>query len=176
MAASSARSKASERSKAISRRRHLARLAAVQALYQVEMTGQRPEAVVLEFLTHRRREEIEGISLEDLDQSLFNELVVTISKDPAGLDALLSGALSADWPVERLERLLRIIFRLGVYELRFRPKVPVGVIINECVDLAHAYYEGKEPGMVNGVLDRLARELRDGGPAAGQEEPSASQG
>lgn len=167
---------AAERSRAVGRRRHLARLAAVQALYQIEMAGQRPEAVVLEFLQHRRSEEIEGVSLEDLDQGLFNELVLGTWRETETLDGLLAEALSADWPVERLARLLRIILRLGVYELRFRPNVPVAAVITECVDLAHAYFDGKEPGMVNGVLDRLARELRSGGADHGPEDRPATQG
>ncbi len=167
---------AAERSQAVGRRRHLARLAAVQALYQIEMAGQRPEAVVLEFLQHRRNEEIEGISLADLDQGLFNELVLGTWREAETLDALLMEALSSDWPVERLARLLRIILRLGVYELRFRPGVPVAAVITECVDLAHAYFDGKEPGMVNGVLDRLARELRSGGSGHGPEDRPATRG
>lgn len=145
----------------------MARLAAVQALYQVEITGQRPAAVVLEFHEHRRGEEIDGISFKDLDEDLFNELVVAVSQEPEALDALLSQALAVEWPVERLDRLLRIILRLGAYELRSRPKVPVGVVINECLDLAHAFYDGKEPGMVNGVLDHLAKALRGPEVAAG---------
>ncbi len=138
----------------------MARLAAVQALYQVEITGQRPAAVVLEFHKHRRGEEIDGVSFRDLDEDLFNELVVAVSREPEALDALLSKTLATEWPVERLEHLLRIILRLGAYELRSRPKVPVGVVINECLDLAHAFYDGKEPGMVNAVLDRLAKVVR----------------
>ncbi len=154
----------------------MARLAAVQALYQIEITGQRPAAVVLEFHKHRRGEEIEGVSFKDLDEDLFNELVVAVSQEPEALDALLSQALAAEWPVERLERLLRIILRLGAYELRSRPKVPVGVVINECLDLAHAFYEGKEPGMVNGVLDRLAKTLRAPEPPAGRAAQGAGRG
>lgn len=161
---------------AFSRRRHMARLAAVQALYQAEITGQRPAAVVLEFHKHRRGEVIDGVSFQDLDEDLFNELVVAVSQEPEALDALLSQVLSADWPVGRLERLLRIILRLGAYELRSRPKVPVGVVINECLDLAHAFYDGKEPGMVNGVLDRLAKTLRSPEAAAGGEARRAGRG
>ncbi len=154
----------------------MARLAAVQALYQVEITGQRPAAVVLEFHKHRRGEEIDGVSFKDLDEDLFNELVVAVSQEPETLDALLSQTLAAEWPVERLERLLRIILRLGAYELRSRPKVPVGVVINECLDLAHAFYDGKEPGMVNGVLDRLAKALRGPEVAAGSPGRQAGRG
>lgn len=168
--------RAAERSKAVGRRRHLARLAAVQALYQIEMSDQRPEAVVLEFLKHRCHEEIEGVSLKGLDQGLFNELVLGTRRETAALDVLLTGALSPDWPVERLARLLRIILRLGAYELRFRPGVPVAAVITECVDLAHAYFDGREPGMVNGVLDRLARELRQRGDAAGPGNRAARRG
>ncbi len=154
----------------------MARLAAVQALYQVEITGQRPAAVVLEFHKHRRDEELDGVSFRDLDEDLFNELVVAVSQEPEALDALLSEVLAAEWPVERLERLLRIILRLGAYELRSRPKVPVGVVINECLDLAHAFYDGKEPGMVNGVLDRLARMLRGPEASTARERHRARQG
>ena len=145
------------RSKAWSQRRHMARLAAVQALYQIEITGQRPAAVVLEFHEHRRGEEIEGVSFKDLDEDLFNELVVAVSQEPKALDALLSQALAAEWPVERLERLLRIILRLGAYEL-LHAGLPPAVAIDEAVELARRFGSETSPAFINGVLDSLARD------------------
>ena len=79
------------------------------------------------------------------------------------IDRGLSSALSADWPLERLEVILRAILRVAVYELLARPDVPARVIISEYLDIAHAFFAGKEPGLVNGVLDRLARSIRSEG-------------
>jgi N utilization substance protein B len=82
-----------------------------------------------------------------------------VAAERDALDDMLSAVLDEDWPVERLETLLRIVMRAGVYELSRRPEVPARVVITEYVDLAGAFFGGKEPGLVNGVLDRLAREL-----------------
>ena len=151
------------KSKDVARQRHLARLAAVQALYQIEISGQRPELVAVEFLRHRRYEALEGLDLSALDPDMFRDLVVAVSQEAEALDDMLSAVLAEDWPVERLELLVKIILRLGAYELAYRPEIPVGVVINECVDLTHAYFSGKQPGLVNGVLDRLSSALHDEG-------------
>jgi thiamine-monophosphate kinase len=137
-----------------------ARLAAVQALYQVEMTGASAEDVLAEFHDHRFEEEVDGIRLTAADRGLLEELVCGAAVERDELDDMLAAVLDEDWPVERLETLLRIVLRAGTWELSRRLETPGRVVIAEYVDLADAFFGGKEPGLVNGVLDRLARELR----------------
>lgn len=140
--------------------RSAARLGAVQALYQIELSGGPAETVVGEFLEQRLAEEIEGFSLDAADRELFAGLVRGVAAEQAPLDDLLSAVLAEDWPVERLETVLKVILRAGAYELAYRPDIPPRVTITEYVDLARAFFDGKEPGLANGVLDRLAHELR----------------
>jgi len=140
--------------------RSAARLGAVQALYQIELSGGPAETVLREFLEHRLAEEIEGISLGAADRGLFAALVRGVAAEQAPLDDLLSAVLAEGWPVERLETLLKVILRAGAYELGYRPDIPPRATITEYVNLAQAFFDGKEPGLANGVLDRLAHELR----------------
>jgi N utilization substance protein B len=137
-----------------------ARLAAVQALYQAELTDAPVEAVLAEFLALRLGEEIDGVSLAGADRGLLELLVCGVGKERDELDDMLAAVLDEDWPVERLETLLRILLRVGALELSRRPEAPVRVVVSEYVDLAGAFFGGKEPGLVNGVLDKLARALR----------------
>ena len=155
------------------RRRTAARLAAVQALYQIEVSGASPANVVMEFLRHRLGQEGEGESFGAADEHLFAELVEGASARRDDLDQHIVASLTPDWPLERLEIILRAILRAGAYELMARPDVPTRVAITEYLDIAHAFFAGKEPGLVNAVLDRLAKTLRpessreeDGGSAA----------
>ncbi len=140
--------------------RSAARLGAVQALYQIELADGPAEVVLREFLEHRLAEEIEGVSLDTADRDLFAALVRGVAAERSPLDDLLSAVLAEDWPVERLETLLKVILRAGAYELGYRPDIPPRVTITEYVNLAQAFFDGKEPGLANGVLDRLAHELR----------------
>ena len=140
--------------------RRAARLGAVQALYQLELSGGPVETVLREFLDHRLAEEIEGVNLEAADRDLLAGLVRGVAAERAPLDDLLSAVLAEDWPVDRLETLLKVILRAGAYELGYRPDIPPRVTITEYVNLAQAFFDGKEPGLANGVLDRLAHELR----------------
>ena len=142
------------------RPRSTARLAATQALYQMHMTGAPAEHVLSEFLDHRLGEELDGLSLAAADRTLFGDLLRGVAAEQAELDDMLAAVLDEDWPVERLETLLLIVLRTGTFELSRRLDVPVRVIVSEYVDLADAFFSGKEPGLVNGVLDRLARTLR----------------
>lgn len=141
-------------------RRGAARLAAVQALYQLELSGGTPPAVIEEFVRHRLGEEQDGLTLAELDRGLFASLVQGVAKESDQLDDMLSAVLAEDWPVERLERILRVILRTGTYELEHFSGTPARVVISEYVALADGFFLGKEPAMANGVLDRLARELR----------------
>jgi N utilization substance protein B len=149
------------------RKRSVARLLAVQALYQIELNRSAPgvpgiDAVVGEFVKHRLGQEIEGENYGEADRSLFIDIVKGASSRQEDLDPMLSSALTDEWPLPRLETTLRAILRAGAYELLARSDIPPRVIISEYLDVAHAFFAGKEPGMVNGVLDRLARVLREG--------------
>ena len=142
-------------------KRGLARLAAVQALYQIELTSADPGAVVSEFLAHRLGREIDGDQYAEADRGYFADLVKGCSERREDVDGIVAAALPPDWPLPRLESVLRAILRAGTYELLARSDVPARVAINEYVEIAHAFFSGKEPGMVNGVLDRIARTLRE---------------
>lgn len=143
------------------RMRRIARLAAAQALYQIEVAGVGADAVLLEFLEHRLDDEIDdGLKLADMDRALFKDLVGGVALRKAELDGLLEPLLLPDWTLERLEMLLRVILRAGAYELAQRTDVPPKVAITEYVDLAHDFFGGREPALVNGVLDSLARSVR----------------
>lgn len=144
-----------------SRRRSVARLAAVQALYQLELSqGADPEAVVREFFRHRFGHEIDGDRYGEADTALFSDVVRGVAADLEGLDATISSVLAEEWPLPRLDSVLRAILRAGAYELVHRRDVPPRVSISEYTAVAHAFFDGKEPGLANGVLDRLGRTLR----------------
>ena len=150
------------------RKRSVARLVAVQALYQVELSGARPANVIAEFVKHRLGRELDGGTYAEADVALFSAIVEGVAARQAELDHAISRVLTPEWPLDRLETVLRAILRAGAWELMARPDVPARVVINEYLDVAHAFFDGKEPGLVNGVLDRLAHvlrpdELKDGG-------------
>ena len=140
-------------------RRRAARLAAVQALYQIEMNDAGADDVIAEFVRHRLGAD-DGTASAAADPELFADLVRGACARHDEIDALISAALSADWTIERLELLLRAVLRVGVYELVGRPQVPARVAINEHIEIARDFFSRGEPGMVNGVLDRIAREVR----------------
>jgi N utilization substance protein B len=140
--------------------RRAARLAAVQALYQMELGGGNADQVVAEFDRHRLGKEVEGVSFGDADRKLFGDLVRGVAVGCSDLDSMIAACLSDDWKVERLEAVLRAILRAAAFELSERHDVPPRVVITEYVDLADAFFAGKEPAMVNGVLDCLARAMR----------------
>jgi transcription antitermination protein NusB len=141
-------------------RRRAARLAAMQALYQAEMTGTDPETVIAEFRAHRLGREIDGEDYGDADPAMFAELVRGVASKREEIDPMIAGSLSRDWSLERIERLARIGLELGVYELMAKADVPIAVVIDEYVDLTHAFFAGAEPRFVHGVLDRLGKRLR----------------
>jgi N utilization substance protein B len=144
-----------------SRRRSVARLTAVQALYQLELNrGADPEAVVREFSRHRFGQEIDGDQYGEADPALFSDIVRGVAAGQEQLDAMISSVLTEEWPLPRLDSVLRAILRAGVYELAHRRDVPPRVSISEYTAVAHAFFVGKEPGLANGVLDRLGRTLR----------------
>lgn len=141
--------------------RSAARLAAVQALYQLEMSEDpKPKMVIEEYINHRLGQEIEGNQYVDADAKLFADVAEGAWERRQETEEALTPALSSDWPLERLESIIRAILRAGVYELKARPDVPTAVIINEYVDVAHGFYERTEASFVNGVLDRVAKAVR----------------
>lgn len=145
------------------RRRSAARLAAVQALYEMDMVGAEADAVLTAFLQQRwRLDDPGGGPMAEPDGDLLGDLVNGVATRRQELDALISGALVKGLALERLETLLRVILRAGAYELTTKPDVPAAVVINEYVDVAHAFFDDKEARLVNGVLDRLAHEIRPG--------------
>src|SRR5581483_1146002 len=148
-------------------KRSVARLAAVQALYQMEVTGAPAATVIAEFTTHRLGKEIDGDRYAEADRRFFTELVGGLAERREEIDRMLSASLPPEWPLERLERVLRAILRLGAFELFGRSDVPARVAINEYLEIAHAFFAEKEPGLVNGVLDRIAHLLRPREFAAG---------
>ncbi len=140
--------------------RHAARLAAVQALYQIELAATEAEGTILEFLRHRQGATLECETTLQMDGDFFADLVRGACRRRAEVDERIAGALSPSWRLERLETVLRAILRCGVYELLLRPDVPVRATINEYVEATHAYFSGEEPKFANAVLDRIARTLR----------------
>lgn len=143
------------------RRRTVARLAAVQALYQLELNpALGADAVVREFARYRLGQEIEGDQLAEADPAFFSDIVRGVAADQERLDANITGALVEDWPLPRLDSVLRAILRAGAWELFNRGDVPPRVSISEYTSLAHAFFTGKEPALANGVLDRLGRSHR----------------
>lgn len=141
-------------------RRLAARLAAVQALYQIAMTGVGAEQVVQEFLEERLKETVDEVSLAEADRKLFRRLVAGAAAHAETADDMLASALPEDWPLDRIETLLLALFRAAIYELAEEEATPPKVVITQYVDVAHAFFGGKEPGFVNGLLDKLARDLR----------------
>ncbi len=145
--------------------RSVARLAAVQALYQMEVSGAGVEAVVREFSDHRfdrplGGEEVEGAALAAADESFFADLVRGVVEHQRGIDPAIAHRLAQGWRLDRLDATVRAILRAGAFELSHRPDVPVEVVINEYVDVARSFFEGPQPGFVNAALDGLARDVR----------------
>jgi transcription antitermination protein NusB len=143
------------------RRRRAARLAAVQALYQLELNpGLGPEGVVREFARHRLSRDLDGEDYGEADEALFSEIVHGVAEDRDRLDEAIAASLSEEWPLARLETILRLVLEAGAFEIVHRPDIPPRVTMSEYVGIAHAFFEGKQPSLANGVLDHLARTLR----------------
>ncbi len=142
------------------RSRSAARLAAVQALYQQEMEGTPIAQLLHEFHQHRLGATIEGATYAAAEADFFDDVVKGVDARRAEIDALIEGLLSADWTVTRLDKPLRQILRAGTYELLARSDIPVGSIINEYLDVADAFYNKREKGFVNGLLDAVSKVAR----------------
>src|ERR1700754_4883844 len=140
--------------------RGAARLAAVQALYQMDLGGSSLPDVLAEFESYRLGKEIDGEQYRDADFAFFRDIVAGVVREQTALDPVVHTALSAGWPLARIDVTLRAILRAGAYELAGRSDVPARVVIAEYVDVAKAFFEGEVPAMVNGVLDAVARRIR----------------
>lgn len=153
-------------------KRGAARLAAVQALYQMDVTGQGLLEVAAEYESFRLGKEVDGAQYLDADPQWFRTILSGVVEEQKTIDPVIHQSLLDGWPLSRLDSTLRAILRAGVFELTKKPDVPVAVIVSEYVDIAKAFYdEGEEPGLVNAVLDRVARRVREK-PAASRNTPA----
>lgn len=140
--------------------RSAARLAAVQALYQQEMEGLPLARLLDEFHQHRLGATIEDVEYAAAEVSFFDDLVKGVDARRAEIDAAITARLAQGWTLDRLDRPMRQILRVGAYELIARPDVPTATVISEYVDVADAFYDKREKGFVNGVLDGIAKAVR----------------
>ena len=143
-----------------SRSRSAARLAAVQALYQQEMEDTPLPRLLKEFHDHRLGATIEDETYHEAERDFFDDIVIGADARRAEIDSLIGERLAQGWSLERLDRPMRAILRAGAYELIARGDVPVASVISEYVDVAHAFYDKRESGFVNGLLDAIAKEAR----------------
>jgi len=146
--------------KAKSQARAAARLAAVQALYQLEMEGTELARLLDEFHRHRLGAEIEGDQYVQAEVAFFDDTVRGVAARREEIDALLEGKLAEGWRLERLDKTMLQVLRAGAWELLARADVPTGNTISEYVDVAHAFFEAREAKFVNGVLDAVAKVVR----------------
>jgi N utilization substance protein B len=140
--------------------RSAARLAALQALYQLEITGIAPDDVIEEFLHHRIGRDAEGGAATSYDKSFFADLVRGVLKHQVEIDRSIARSLASGWTLARIDSILRALLRSAAYELVARRDVPVKVVIDEYVELARDFFDGDEPGFVNALLDKLAHRKR----------------
>ena len=143
-------------------RRGAARLAAVQALYQMDIAGTGLNDILAEFESHWIGREVEGAQYLPAEAAFFRDVVSGVVREQRKLDPLVDNVLSQGWPLKRIEAIMRAVLRAGAYELEHRSDVPARVVVAEYVDVANAFVDRDETGMVNAVLDQLARQFRDG--------------
>ncbi|RFC65585.1 MULTISPECIES: transcription antitermination factor NusB [Mesorhizobium] len=148
-------------------KRGAARLAAVQALYQMDVTGSGLLETTAEYESFRLGKELDGALYREADAQWFRAILSGVVENQKAVDPLIGQSLTEDWPLSRLDSTLRAILRAGVYELMKRDDVPVAVIVSEYVDIAKAFYDEDEPKLVNAVLDRVARRVRGEGRGKG---------
>jgi N utilization substance protein B len=157
MAAGAAREESDPRK---ANKRGAARLAAVQALYQMDLAGTGLNEILAEFESHWIGREVEGAQYLPAEAAFFRDIVAGVVREQRELDPLIDDALSRSWPLKRIEAVLRAALRAGAYELKHRADVPARAVVAEYADVAAAFVEREETGMVNAVLDQLARRLR----------------
>ena len=143
--------------------RGAARLAAVQALYQMDVGRQTLEDTLSQFSAHMLGREVEGEQYLPADADFFKQIVTGVIRSQLDIDPTIDKALSKDWPVGRIDATLRAILRAAAFELLRRRDIPAGVVITEYVDIAKAFYEDDAPGMVHAVLDAIAKQVATAG-------------
>lgn len=143
-----------------SRARSAARLAAVQALYQQDMEGTATPLLLHEFHQHRFGETIDDVTMIDAEMDFFDDIVRGVTARADEIDGKITSRLAEGWKLERLDRSMRAILRAGTYELLARPDVTVGTVIDEYLDIAHAFFGEKDVKFVNGLLDKVAGDVR----------------
>jgi transcription antitermination protein NusB len=141
-------------------KRHASRLAAVQALYQMDVAGKGVVEAIAEFEMFWLGKEVDGIAFKPAEAAFFRDVLSGVVREQLKLDPKVDNALAEGWPLKRIEAVLRAILRAGAYELMFRKDVPARVVISEYIDVAHSFYADDEPKLVNGVLDAIARDVR----------------
>ena len=140
--------------------RSAARLAAVQALYQMDMEDIGLARLLLEFHEHRLGSAIEEEPIAEGEPDFFDDVVTGVDSRRAEIDALIEGRLAEGWKIDRLDKAMLQLLRCGTYELLARPDVPTGAVVNEYVDIAHAFFDDKDAKFVNGLLDGISKEVR----------------
>jgi transcription antitermination protein NusB len=154
--------RAAARAERKANQRGAARLAAVQALYQMDIAGTGLNEILAEFESHWLGREVEGAQYLPAEAAYFRAIVEGVVREQRKLDPLIDQALSEGWPLKRIETVLRAVLRAGAYELDRRSDVPARIVVSEYVDVANAFVDRDETGLVNAVLDQLARQLRPG--------------
>ncbi|WP_425991603.1 transcription antitermination factor NusB [Brevundimonas sp. TWP2-3-2] len=142
------------------RARTVARLAAVQALYQLELAGEGVETVITEFSNHRFDADIEGEALAEADEAWFADIVRGVIAGQKDIDASVKARLASNWRLERLDATLRALLRCGAWELTHKTEVPKEIVIDEYVELAKAFFDEGDAKFVNAALDGVARDVR----------------
>lgn len=142
------------------RRRSAARLGVVQALYQMDIGGTDLPSTMAQFEADRLGAMIDDMQLHDADEAFFRDLLAGVVSDQRRIDRGVDAILKDGWPLTRIDSILRAIFRAGAYEIFNRDDVPARVVINEYIEIAKAFFDKDEVAVVNGLLDRLARQAR----------------
>jgi N utilization substance protein B len=140
--------------------RSAARLAAVQALYQLDMETPELATLLDEFHRHRLGAEIEDVEYLEADVAFFDDVVRGVAARKDEVDAALTARLATGWSIARLDKTMLQILRAGTWELMARPDIGVGTVINEYLDVTHAFFDAREAKFVNGLLDAVAKDLR----------------
>ncbi|HWU25159.1 MAG TPA: transcription antitermination factor NusB [Rhizomicrobium sp.] len=139
--------------------RRAARLAAVQAIYQMELTELDAESVIAEFVAHRFRSEDTPAGVPD--EAFFSDIVRGVPHRQSDIDRAIAQSLASDWSLSRIDSILRAILRAAVYELIARGEVPAKSVIDEYLEITHAFFQGDEFGFVNAALDKIAHHKRE---------------
>jgi transcription antitermination protein NusB len=143
-----------------SKSRSVARLAAVQALYQLDMEKSGIAKLLAEFHAHRLGAEIDDVQYAGAEVDFFDDIVSGVDARRAEIDAMIESKLGDQWKISRLDKTMLQILRAGIYELIARPDVPKASVIGEYIDVAHAFFDEKDAKFANGLLDAVAKEVR----------------